>query len=102
LEIGSHSCAVTSAGTVRCWGEPDTTGALGLGKGIDKASPAGASEAVDVDLGAQAEAVVVGHRYSCALTTQRSVRCWGNNDTGQLGYGHTMNIGDDEHPAEAG
>jgi alpha-tubulin suppressor-like RCC1 family protein len=30
------------------------------------------------------------------------VRCWGNNASGQLGYGHLNAIGDDELPASAG
>jgi alpha-tubulin suppressor-like RCC1 family protein len=29
------------------------------------------------------------------------VRCWGNNDDGQLGYGHAEAIGDNETPEEA-
>jgi hypothetical protein len=31
-----------------------------------------------------------------------NIRCWGRNDYGQLGYGHTDTIGDDETPASAG
>jgi len=100
LALAHHSCAVTSAGTVRCWGKADAEGALG--RGAIPAAATGASEAVDVDLGADAVAIVVGHEFSCALTAERSVRCWGRNDTGQLGYGHTQNLGDDEPPSVAG
>jgi hypothetical protein len=97
LSLGFHSCVVTSNGDVRCWGD-DSEGQLGRGKSADLMYPGGASDAVDVSLGASAQAVVVGDRFSCALTKQHSVRCWGTNDAGQLGYGHTMNIGDDEPP----
>jgi len=31
-----------------------------------------------------------------------AVQCWGSNALGQLGYGHTSVIGDDETPASAG
>jgi alpha-tubulin suppressor-like RCC1 family protein len=37
----------------------------------------------------------------CALTAG-GVRCWGFNEYGQLGYGHTNNIGDNETPASVG
>ncbi len=40
--------------------------------------------------------------HSCVVLTGGVVRCWGNNEYGQLGYGHTNNIGDDENPASAG
>jgi hypothetical protein len=30
-----------------------------------------------------------------------AVRCWGYNTSGQLGYGHISNIGDDELPSSA-
>ena len=99
---GVTSCAVTSAGTVRCWGQSNAEGALGRGDVQAMEARSGASDAVDVDLGADAVSVVVGHKFGCALTAQRSVRCWGRNDRGQLGYGHTENIGDDEPPAAAG
>jgi alpha-tubulin suppressor-like RCC1 family protein len=31
-----------------------------------------------------------------------NVRCWGWNAYGELGYGHTNNVGDDETPASVG
>ena len=43
-----------------------------------------------------------GSFHNCALTSNGAVACWGRNDYGQLGYGNTENIGDDETPAEAG
>ena len=38
----------------------------------------------------------------CALLTSGSLRCWGAGYVGQLGYGNTKFIGDDETPASAG
>ena len=46
--------------------------------------------------------VALGQRFTCAVVTGGGVRCWGQNHQGQLGYGHTQSIGDDESPASAG
>ena len=44
----------------------------------------------------------VAHFHSCAVLGAGSVRCWGGNTEGQLGYGNTETIGDDELPATTG
>jgi alpha-tubulin suppressor-like RCC1 family protein len=31
-----------------------------------------------------------------------TLRCWGDGEDGQLGYGNTDNVGDDEVPADVG
>jgi hypothetical protein len=38
----------------------------------------------------------------CALLEDGGVRCWGWAEWGELGYGSTRAIGDDEDPASAG
>jgi hypothetical protein len=35
-----------------------------------------------------------GVNHNCVLVDTNKVRCWGGNGSGQLGYGHTNNIGD--------
>ncbi len=47
-------------------------------------------------------AVDASYRNTCVLVEGGRVRCWGFNLQGQLGYGNTENIGDDEPPAEVG
>lgn len=46
--------------------------------------------------------LAAGGHHTCALLDNGAVRCWGDNGWGQLGYGNTDAIGDDEVPADVG
>src|SRR5207249_6936380 len=56
----------------------------------------------NVDVGGPVVQLTAGGLHTCALLEGGKIRCWGNNQYGQLGYGHTLSIGDDETPASAG
>ena len=45
--------------------------------------------AADAASQARATAVSTGFGHACALLSDQTVRCWGNNDHGQLGTGTT-------------
>src|SRR6266498_2329562 len=78
-----HSCAVTGAGGVKCWGTP-YSGALGDGTDSRRFAP------VDVSgLGGGVTAVAAGSEHSCALTSAGGMKCWGNNRSGAVGDGTT-------------
>lgn len=64
-------------------------------------SPA-AAERASQPSNVQAGYIDLGASHSCARLTNGSVRCWGLNGNGQLGYGNTVTIGDTETPAAAG
>lgn len=76
----SHTCALSTGGTVYCWGKNDA-GQLGDGTNTDRLSP------VEVSGLEPAVAVVVGYEHTCALTAAGGVKCWGANWSGQLGNG---------------
>ncbi|MEM9488554.1 MAG: hypothetical protein AAGC55_05390, partial [Myxococcota bacterium] len=99
---GSHACAVMMTGEVRCWGE-GTHGRLGYGNTdhIGDDEPPSVAGIVDID-GLAKQVVSIGY-HTCALLTNDSVRCWGYNLAGDLGYGiSTSYIGDDELPTSLG
>jgi alpha-tubulin suppressor-like RCC1 family protein len=54
------------------------------------------------DIEPTVKSVSQGGNFACALLTNGDVRCWGDGSVGQLGYGNTNTIGDDETPAVAG
>jgi alpha-tubulin suppressor-like RCC1 family protein len=98
---GNHSCALLSGGALTCWGA-NASGQLGGGDIDTIGDDELPSTRPPIELGGPAAAVVTGANHTCALRTDGQVVCWGANNTGQLGYGHTDNIGDDELPDSAG
>ncbi len=97
-----HSCAVLIDGSVHCWGKNEA-GQLGYGNTQNIGDDETPEAAGAVDLGGhRAVQVVVGGKHTCAILDDGSVRCWGLGASGQLGYGNTENIGDDETPAAVG
>lgn len=77
------TCALTTAGGVRCWGS-NVYGQLGDGTTVNRATPASS----DVLTGAKA--ITAGTQHACALLTTGGVKCWGNNTYNQLGDGSTV------------
>lgn len=98
----SHTCALMANKKVKCWGDGQW-GALGYASTDSLGDGPGEMPPPDVDLGGDAVKLWshLGHS-TCALLADGTLRCWGLNDSGQLGYGHFDNVGDDETPASAG
>lgn len=84
LALGmGHSCALTSAGGVLCWGW-NQYGQLGDGTTTDRSVPV----AVE-GLTSGVVAIAAGTQHTCAVTTHGDVACWGGNAWHQLGDGTT-------------
>jgi len=71
-----HTCAITGAGDVMCWGY-NIRGALGDGTTSDSTSPVLANHST----GERAVALIAPSRSTCVIFENGSVGCWGNKYT---------------------
>lgn len=81
--VGNHTCALTRAGNIYCWGSNDH-GQLCAGS---TAEVDGVIGAIPFSFELLPTKVVAGGLHSCALFTDGTVRCWGDNHAGALGRG---------------
>lgn len=79
----AHTCAII-AGGAKCWGG-NALGQLGDGT----ATPLQRTPVAVVGLAAGAVGVGTGEVFSCAVLESGGVKCWGNNQYGQLGNGRS-------------
>ncbi|MGE5223091.1 MAG: RCC1 repeat-containing protein [Omnitrophica WOR_2 bacterium] len=85
VETGdSHTCVVLSNGSLQCWGS-NAFGQLGNGASGLRLQPVSV-----LGLASGVIAVTQGTLHACALTAAGGVKCWGNNQYGQLGDGTTI------------
>ena len=91
-----HSCGITQSGRVFCWGS-NTFGQLGIGLVGDRGD---APEHLGPEMrptllpdGLTVTDLCLGSQHTCALGIDGSVRCWGANGRGQLGYADRLGRG---------
>ena len=101
ISVGSdHNCVMTNFKELKCWGNNEY-GQLGDGTTKYHASP------IDIDFGDGlfAKLIELGNYHSCAILNDNGLKCWGRNDSGQVGDGSRtnqknpipVNVGNNEH-----
>ncbi len=74
----SHSCALLSNGSVRCWGS-NSRGQVGVGDTERQPIPVNVAGLSNVSQ------ISAGRSHSCAVTQGSQALCWGSNEFGQIG-----------------
>lgn len=89
----THNCAILDNGRVKCWGG-GAEGQLGYGdvvaRGDDPDEMGDALPYVDLGTGRTAVDLATGDYHTCALLDNGDVKCFGDNQEGELGYGDTQ------------
>ena len=84
LSVGyAHACALISDGTIKCWG--DGTNAR-MGDSFANVTNSTPTTVVGISNAVQ---VVAGYSHTCALLSDSTMKCWGNNTLQKLGDGTT-------------
>lgn len=94
-----HTCAVDKRGALFCWGASER-GQLGRGSTDAIGDDETPREVSKVPVEGFVADVAAGHHHTCAMTSAGDVLCFGIGALGQLGYGATADIGDDETPTD--
>ena len=84
---GGQTCVRMTDGTARCWG---VDGALGNGKRASRL-PMKVLNATGSAPQTNITQISVGNLHTCVTITDGTARCWGFNDSGELGDGTTTN-----------
>ena len=90
----SHTCAILDNGELKCWGA-NAKGQLGDRTTTDRHTPT----PVNLGDGRTAQSIHLGEKHTCAILDDNSLKCWGDNNSGQLGDGTTS--GTDRHTPTA-
>ena len=111
LSVGYlHNCVLLRGGNVKCWGR-NNNGQLGYGDEVNRGNGKdennvdladGETEMgdkldyIDLGTGRTAKAIYAGYANTCAILDNNDLKCWGDNNYGQLGQGSDLDIGDEE------
>jgi alpha-tubulin suppressor-like RCC1 family protein len=88
-----HTCVRLTSGGVMCFGAGDD-GRLGYGDTEDVGDDETPLAQGLVPIGESVVEIACGGRHTCARLESGDIKCWGDNDFGQLGDGTTQVKGD--------
>ena len=92
----ARSCALLDNQQVKCWGN-NSVGQLGLGdldnRGDQPLEMGNALPYINLGSGRTVKSIYGDHIVRCAILDNDDLKCWGRNDGGHLGQGHTTNVG---------
>ena len=86
----AFSCAVLNDGSVKCFGA-NSNGQLGTGSYMPP--PGNLPATVDLGTGRTATSICSGQYHSCAALDGGTMKCWGQNNAGQVGNGLPSSYG---------
>jgi alpha-tubulin suppressor-like RCC1 family protein len=84
IAVGSgYACGIRAPGSLYCWGT-NTASRLGVGS-----SDATLVQSLPKRVGSDSDwtSIVLGTKHACAIKSDASLHCWGDNSHGQLGTG---------------
>ena len=87
-----HSCALTDANNIWCWGRT-LAGVLGNGTTVldpNQVRPTTPVDNSSLDVGETFNGVELGADHTCATTSDDNLLCWGANLNYQLGIGNNL------------
>jgi len=92
-----HTCVMLDNSSIKCWGLNDS-GQLGQGDTNNRGDGIGGNPnnlpSIDLGSGKTARGISAGDRHTCAILDNASIKCWGSNNSGELGIGEPGNLGD--------
>eukprot|EP01083_Nonionella_stella_P128115 388119_1 len=90
-----HTCVLSTGNKVKCFGH-NNNGQLGsYGNTLALKLNDGNLSMVDLGSNFLTTQIVTGYEHTCALSSNKTVKYWGYNLYGQLGYGDKNNRGDE-------
>ncbi len=90
-----HTCALLDTNQVKCWGW-NWWGSLGYDNTTDQGKTVGSMAAlgtVNLGVGRTAKVLAAGGYHTCAILDNDDLKCWGQEQNGDLGYDQERGIG---------